>query len=218
MTGGLSPGPAGRGRQLLHAALCHLVPGTGRHRRVPADRAAHRRLAPDPGHGERPARVRCYRRDDSGSYVGHSIDVLTVHDGRITDVTAYLDAEMLAPFRLLPGNGPRSRTWSGRRRSGAQLGAVALGDGPDDGQAETMLPTTRSTSPAIPVIGAGWRSVRSSTSASRARPARSAVTSRATSAMANGPAARWRGSLTGPAAEGRWRVPRCGRWLRAPAG
>jgi hypothetical protein len=160
----------------------------------------------------------CYRRDDSGSYVGHSIDVLTVHDGRITDVTAYLDAEMLAPFRLLPGNGPRSRTWSGRRRSGAQLGAVALGDGPDDGQAETMLPTTRSTSPAIPVIGAGWRSVRSSTSASRARPARSAVTSRATSAMASGPAARWRGSLTGPAAEGRWRVPRCGRWLRAPAG
>lgn len=45
----------------------------------------------------------CYHWDPShGRYVGHSIDVIDVAGDRITAITAFLDADLLARFRLPP--------------------------------------------------------------------------------------------------------------------
>ena len=45
----------------------------------------------------------CYRWNPShGRYVGHSIDVIDVAGDRITAITAFLDADLLARFRLPP--------------------------------------------------------------------------------------------------------------------
>jgi RNA polymerase sigma-70 factor (ECF subfamily) len=86
---------ARRRRALLDAAAARVVPRQGRDPRLPARGPAAIALAVPAHHGQRPARVRHYLWDDAaGAYVPGGLDVLTLRDGCVAEIVAFLTADL----------------------------------------------------------------------------------------------------------------------------
>ena len=94
---------AHRGRHDRDAADADLVPRPRRGRRLPGALPARARDALEhrPGRRQRPAGFAFYRwQADAGSFVAHSIEVLTLDGPRIADLTAFITPEAFARFGL----------------------------------------------------------------------------------------------------------------------